>query len=257
MSIRRPLILLTNDDGIHAEGLRCLRNAVGSLGDVVIAAPESEQSAVGHAITLYDPIRVSEISHNGAFYGYGIRGTPADAVKLAIQALLPRPPDVVLSGINNGANLGFNVLYSGTVSAATEAAILGVPGIAFSFAQKKDPPFRWTTPHLQHLTEWVLENSLPKGVALSVNMPAVPPERIKGYKITRQGTSGARDVYDRREDPRGNLYFWLTEETPPSEIDHDVDMLAVRQGYVSVTPLFNDLTAHSDRDSLAESLEQL
>jgi 5'-nucleotidase len=257
MSINRPLILLTNDDGIYAEGLRRLQQAVSELGDIIISAPESQQSAVGHSITLYDPIRVHEISVNGAFYGYGISGTPADAVKLAVQALLPRQPDVVLSGINNGANLGFNVLYSGTVSAATEAAILNVPGIAFSFAQKKDPPFRWAIPHVTRVTKWVLERGLPAGVALSVNIPALPPEEVKGYKLTRQGISGTRDIYDRREDPRGNLYFWLTEENPPYEVDENVDTVAIKRGYVSITPLFNDLTAHSKKEVLAESLEGL
>ena len=135
-----PLILLTNDDGIHAEGLRYLKTAVSALGRVCIVAPESEQSAIGHAITLYEPIRVREVIRDGVFYWYGVAGTPADAVKLALYSLLPRVPDLVISGINDGANVGINVLYSGTVSAATEAAILGVPAIAVSFAQKKDPP---------------------------------------------------------------------------------------------------------------------
>ena len=159
------------------------------IGRVSIVAPEAEQSAVGHSITLYDPIKAHEITREGVFYGYGISGTPADSVKLAIYSLLPRRPDLVISGINNGANLGINVLYSGTVSAATEAAILGVPSMAVSLAAKKEPPFEWALPHVETLARWIINNGLPSGVALNVNIPALPPDQIKGFKLTRQGLS--------------------------------------------------------------------
>lgn len=255
MTDKRKFILLTNDDGIHAEGLRYLRRAASELGEVAIVAPETERSAVGHAINLYDPIKVRELSRNGDFYGYGIGGTPADAVKLAVRSLLPRRPDLVLSGINNGANLGINVLYSGTVSAATEGAILGIPSMAFSLAQKKDPPFQWALPHILHLARKVLDFGLPQGLALNVNIPALPPEEIRGYRITKQSTLGFRDNFERREDPRGNVYYWMAAEAPPDDRNESADIKSVGDGYVSITPLFYDLTAHSHMVELSDFVE--
>jgi len=257
MTAKEPLILLTNDDGIHAEGLRYLRMAAEKLGQAWIVAPETEQSAVGHSITLYDPIKVHEMTKNGTFYGYGIGGTPADSVKLGLYSLLPRTPDLVISGINNGANLGINVLYSGTVSAATEAAILGVPSLAVSVAKKKDPPFEWVLPHVEVLARWVLKNGLPRGVALNVNVPALPPEQVRGYKITHQGLARFRESFEQREDPRGNHYYWLSGEPTARETGEGIDVTAVTDGYVSVTPLFYDLTAHSHTKELACSLKNL
>jgi 5'-nucleotidase len=257
MKSDRPIILLTNDDGIHAEGLRYLKTAVHGLGDVFVVAPESEQSAIGHAITLYEPIRVREIARDGGFYGYGVGGTPADAVKLAIHSLLPQPPDLVISGINDGANLGINVLYSGTVSAATEAAILGAPAMAVSLAQKKSPPFEWALPHVRSLARLILRDGLPPGVALSVNIPALPQEQVRGYKLTRQGLVKSQESYERREDPRGNSYYWLSGEIQLASPEDSTDYHAVRDGYVSVTPLHYDLTAHSHASDLARILEDL
>ncbi len=253
----RPLILLTNDDGIHAEGLRYLRMAAERIGQVSVVAPEAEQSAVGHSITLYDPIKAREFSKNGIFYGYGISGTPADSVKLALYSLLSRPPALVMSGINDGANLGLNVLYSGTVSAATEAAILGLPAMAVSLDQKKDPPFPWAVPHIEVLAAWVIRHGLPKGVALNVNIPALPPEKIRGYRLTRQGLTKFKESFEQREDPRGNHYYWLTGQATADDTAEDTDVAAVRQGYVSVTPLFYDLTAHSHREALSCSLNKM
>ncbi len=257
MTETRPLILLTNDDGIHAEGLRKLRIAAAKLGQVRIVAPENEQSAVGHSITLYDPIKAHEVTKDGKFYGYGIGGTPADSVKLAVYSLLRRPPDLVISGINNGSNLGINVLYSGTVSAATEAAILGFPAIAVSLGQKKDPPFDWALPHIERLGAWVLKHGLPRGVALNVNIPALPPDQVRGFKLTRQGLTKFRESFEQREDPRGNLYYWLAGEATAAETEAEVDVTAVKEGYVSVTPLFYDLTAHSHMEDLTCSLKKL
>jgi 5'-nucleotidase len=251
MADERPLILLTNDDGIHAEGLRRLKEISETLGDVIIVAPNTEQSAVGHSITLYDPIKAHEVIKHGAFYGYAIGGTPADSVKLAIHYLLPRKPDLVISGINNGANLGINVLYSGTVSAATEAAILGAPAMAVSVAAKKNPPFNSVFPFVRKIASWVLANRLPQGVALNVNVPALPPDKIKGIRITRQSLSRFHETFERREDPRGDFYYWLSGETTPDGVDDGVDIFCLKQGYVSVTPLFYDLTAHKHTENLA------
>lgn len=250
-----PLILLTNDDGIHAEGLRNLKKAMDGLGRVSIVAPEFEQSAVGHSITLQDPVRVREVTRNGAFYGHAVRGTPADAVKLALYSLLPRLPDLVVSGINDGANVGVNVLYSGTVSAATEAAVLGVPAMAVSLDQKKDPPFTWALPMIESLAQRVLTYGLPPGIALNVNVPALPVEEIRGFKLTRQGMFKYQESYEQREDPRGNVYYWLSGEVLPDEADETSDLYALKMGYVSVTPLLYDLTAHSQTDQLSDFLE--
>lgn len=257
MTEQRPLILLTNDDGIHAEGLRYLKISADKVGEARIVAPESEQSAVGHSITLYYPIRAHEITKNGSFYGHGIGGTPADAVKLALYSLLPRRPDLVISGINNGANLGINVLYSGTVSAATEAAILGIPAIAVSVAQKKSPHFEWVLPHVEAVAGWVLKNGLPRGVALNVNVPAIPPAEVRGFKITRQGLAKFRESFEEREDPRGDRYYWLSGEPTAQEAVNGVDVAAVSAGYVSITPLFYDLTAHAYTKELECALKKL
>lgn len=257
MADSTPLILLTNDDGIHAEGIRYLRMAAEELGEVWIVAPENEQSAVGHSITLYNPIKAHEVMRDGAFYGFGIGGTPADSVKLAVHSLLPRRPDLVISGINNGANLGINVLYSGTVSAATEAAILGIPAMAVSLAQKKMPPYPWAVPHVETLGRWILKNGLPPGVALNVNIPALPPERIEGYRLTRQGLAKFRERFEQREDPRGDRYYWLAGEATADENTQGTDVAMIKQGYVTVTPLFYDLTAHSSMEKLTWSLNKL
>ena len=257
MTNKDPLILLTNDDGIHAEGLRYLLTAAEKIGQVSIVAPETEQSAVGHSITLYDPIKAHEITRSGIFYGYGISGTPADSVKLALYSLLPRRPDLVISGINNGANLGINVLYSGTVSAATEAAILGVPSMAVSLDAKKEPPFEWALPHVQTLARWVINNGLPHGVALNINIPALPPDRIKGFKVTKQGLSRFNESFERREDPRGNHYYWLSGQATADETDERIDIVAVKAGYISITPLYYDLTAHSHTEDLVCALTKI
>jgi 5'-nucleotidase len=257
MNQRKPLILLTNDDGIHAEGLRYLKMAAEKLGQVSVIAPESEQSAVGHSITLYDPIKAREVTRDGIFFGYGINGTPADSVKLALYSLLNRRPDLVMSGINNGANLGINVLYSGTVSAATEAAILGVPSMAISVARKKDPPYEWVLPHVEEIGRWVLANGLPPGVTLNVNVPALPPERIQGYRVTKQGLAKFREHFERREDPRGNYYYWLSGEPTAEENGDGIDVAAVNEGYVSITPLYYDLTAHAHLGDLESALKRL
>ncbi|MEJ2718312.1 MAG: 5'/3'-nucleotidase SurE [Deltaproteobacteria bacterium] len=257
MTENGPLILLTNDDGIHAEGLRNLKTAMDRLGRVSIVAPEFEQSAAGHSITLQDPVRVREVTRNGAFYGHAVRGTPADAVKLALYSLLPRLPDLVVSGINDGANVGINVLYSGTVSAATEAAVLGVPAMAVSLDQKKDPPFTWALPLIESLARRILSHGLPPGIALNVNLPALPLDEVRGVKLTRQGLFKYEESYEQREDPRGNVYYWLSGEILPDEADEASDLSALKMGYVSVTPLLYDLTAHSGTEELADLVESL
>jgi len=205
-------ILLTNDDGIHAPGLFALYEALKSDHAVHIVAPESEMSAVGHGITLTSPIMVQDVRKNGTFFGHAVKGTPADCVKIAVQELLDSPPDIVLSGINMGANVGVNILYSGTVSAATEGAFLGIRSAAISLATLKDPDFRFAASFSKEIIRFMMESDLKDGTALNVNIPAVRPEKIRGVCLARQGTSRFEERFERRNDPRGNVYYWLMGE---------------------------------------------
>lgn len=242
----KATILITNDDGIHAEGILILARALNSDYEVHVVAPEAEMSAVGHAITLSSPLRVHEVRKEGSFFGYAVAGTPADCVKIAIQELLPRVPDVVLSGINLGANLGVNVLYSGTVSAATEGAFLGVPSAAISLATLRDPDFTFAAEFSRSLVRFMLDKGLKKGTALNVNIPAVSADKIRGICFTRQGTARFEEHFERRTDPRGKVYYWLTGETPVENGGSDTDSEALRVNKVSITPIFYDLTCHDE-----------
>lgn len=237
-------ILLTNDDGIYADGLRVLRSELMGLGEISIVAPATEQSAVGHAITLYNPLRVEVVKHNGEFFGYAINGTPADCVKIAVGELLDGPPDLVVSGINRGANVGINVLYSGTVSAATEAVIIGIPGIAVSVGEYKNPRYDVAARFIRRLAQVVLKEGLPPGTALNVNIPNLPEEKILGVKFTRQSKSRFVERFERREDPRKQSYYWQLVENigPDLEYEDDVDIKALANGYISITPLHHDMT---------------
>jgi len=237
-------ILLTNDDGIYAPGLAALYRELKPLGSVTVVAPESEQSAVGHSISLITPLRVKEVSINGGVEGWTVSGTPADCVKIALAELLPGPPELVVSGINLGPNVGINVLYSGTVSAATEAAILGVRGVAFSLnSYDKNADFaaaaRLARELLERLRGWAAWTN---GVCLNVNLPDLPRTEVKGVRVTRQDTGPLVEHFERRVDPRRHVYYWLAEinERPVPEADTDYGALA--QGYVSITPIHHDLT---------------
>jgi 5'-nucleotidase len=235
-------VLLTNDDGIHAPGLMALYEELKGDFDLDIVAPESEMSAVGHAITLTSPLRVQTIHKNGTFFGYAVTGTPADCVKIAVQELMERTPDVVLSGINPGANVGVNVLYSGTVSAATEGAFLGIRSAAISLNIRQKPDFRFAARFSREIIRFITENGLKEGTALNVNIPAVTADKIAGISITRQGMSRYRERYDRRIDPRGNVYYWLSGEIPIEEELPDADATALNENKITITPINYDLT---------------
>jgi len=237
-------ILLTNDDGIYAPGLAALYRELQGLGDVTVVAPESEQSAVGHSISLITPLRVQEVSINGGVEGWAVSGTPADCVKIALAELLPAPPELVVSGLNLGPNVGINVLYSGTVSAATEAAILGVRGAAFSLnSYDKHADFsaaaRLARELLERLRGWT---GWANGVCLNLNLPDLPRAEIKGVRVTRQDTGPLVEHFERRVDPRRHVYYWLAEINARPATDPDTDYGALAQGYVSVTPIHHDLT---------------
>ncbi len=243
MTSRRPLsILISNDDGIDAPGIEMLVRQMRHVGEVTVVAPHQQQSAVGHAITMNRPLRVREYHKNGAFFGYAVEGTPADCVKLAVRALLKRKPDILLSGVNHGSNTAISVIYSGTVSAATEGTILGIPSIAVSLTTYKPADFTFAARFARRLARTVVKRGLPEGTLLNVNVPPLPPDRIKGVRVTRQGRAIWNDTFDVRRDPANKEYFWLTGGLQNVDQDLDYDEAAVRGGYVSVTPIQYDLT---------------
>lgn len=243
-------ILLTNDDGIFAKGIEALYFALKHEHEVTVVAPETEQSAVGHAITWLNPLKVIPVQRNGSFFGYALSGTPADCAKIGILELIKPRPNVVVSGINMGANVGVNVIYSGTVSAATEAALLGVPSIAVSIDSFKTTDFTAATQFIPRLLRIIQEKGLPPGVSLNVNVPNVPWEEVRGVKVTHQGKLQCVESYDRRMDPRMHVYYWLTNTDILHDTDPDADSAAIAADYISVTPIHHDLTRHDILEEL-------
>ena len=243
-------ILLTNDDGIHAPGLFALYQALKSDYETYVVAPESEMSAVGHAISLTSPLRVQEVHKGGSFFGFAVTGTPADCVKIAVQELLQNLPDVILSGINLGPNVGVNVLYSGTVSAATEGAFLGVRSAALSLNTRQNPDFRFAAEFSKKIIRLMIESGLSRSTALNVNIPAVPPEEIMGVCFARQGTSKLEERFERRNDPRGNVYYWLASEKFVEDGNPDTDSIALKENKITITPIHYDLTCEKGLEKL-------
>jgi 5'-nucleotidase len=237
-------ILVTNDDGITAPGLHALYLAMAELGEVTIVAPDAEQSAVGHAITTMTPLRIKEVALADGTVGHAVSGTPADSVRLAILTICQTPPDLVVSGINLGPNTATNIIYSGTVSAATEARLLRIPSIAVSLATFKDPIWETPATFARQLAADVLAHGLPDKVLLNVNVPNIPLDQVKGIRVTRQGNSGYNERYEMRSDPRAVPYYWQAGTYRMTDVDEATDALAVDQGFVSVTPVSYDLTAH-------------
>lgn len=252
-------ILLTNDDGIYSQGILALHKKIKSLGEVTVVAPDAERSAQGHAITLSVPLRVNEVRREGKFFGYAISGTPADCVKIALMSIMKnKKPDLIISGVNRGPNLGVNVLYSGTVSGATEGAILGVPSFAVSLASFKWENFQAAVDFSHKLAKTMLDKKLPVNTLLNVNVPALPKSKIKGVRITRQGMSTFyKEDYDRREDPNRRVYYWLCSYKAEVSGDELVDAVAVRDGRISVTPLHYDMTDYKDLEILSDAGKRL
>jgi 5'-nucleotidase len=235
-------ILLTNDDGIQAYGLRALYRALRSAGhSVTVVAPLTQQSAVGHAVTLSMPLRVKSIREDG-FAGYGISGTPVDAVKIALSTLLETPPEVIVSGINAGANVGVDILYSGTVSAATEGALAGLPALAVSVdhfhPEDLRDQARWTASFIDGI-QW---ERLPRRRVLNLNFPACPLDQSLGLRVCPQTQAVYQDEYIRRHDPRDSEYFWLTGQIPPERVQPGTDRALLSEGCVTLTPLCFDFT---------------
>lgn len=242
MAKKKIKILISNDDGINAPGIHALVNEIKKIGEVFVAAPDKQQSAVGHAITMNYPLRATKSYKNGKLFGYAIDGTPADAVKLAVNSLLKEKPDLLISGINHGANTAISIIYSGTVSAATEGTVLGIPSIAISLTTYGKPDFRYAAKLACKLAFTVLKKGLPDGVLLNVNVPAVPEKEIRGIKVTRQSKAKWDDWFEARRDPTNKEYFWLTGRLVVGEKGEDTDQVAVENKYVSITPIHYDLT---------------
>ncbi len=238
----KPLILVSNDDGIDAPGLFTLVKALKRIARVTVVAPSIQQSAVGHAITVRTPLRAYEFHRDGVLFGYAVDGTPADCVKLGIRTLLKEKPDLIISGINDGLNTAVNVIYSGTVSAATEGTILGIPSISVSLEFTPKPNFESAARFSARLAKFVLKYGLPKDTILNVNVPAMPAKKIKGIKYTRQGRSRWDDEFYQRKDPKNKDYYWLAGKMHIFDHDDDVDQIALKSGYISVTPIHFDLT---------------
>lgn len=241
-------ILLTNDDGVHAKGLWVLKQTLDERYTVTVVAPDTERSAVGHAITLNLPLLLEKIEKDGKGWGYSVSGTPADCVKLAVQELLEDRPDMVISGINPGPNVGINIHYSGTVSAAKEAALLGIPAIAVSI-NGRNMRYLGTAAHfVRELTGHVLREGLPEGTFLNVNIPNV--DRLKGIRVTKQGISGLSESFCRRTDPRSRTYFWQGSQTQFFDHDPDTDGNTLSRNLVSITPIRCDMTDYDQMKRL-------
>jgi 5'-nucleotidase len=235
-------ILISNDDGIGAPGISTLVQEMKKLGTVTVVAPDKQQSAVGHAITMNYPLRAGRFFKNKKFFGYAVEGTPADCVKLAVHSLLKVKPDLLVSGINHGSNTAINTIYSGTVSAATEGTVLGIPSIAISLTTYDEPDFRYAAKFAHRLAKLILAKGLPEATLLNVNVPAIPEKEIRGAMVTRQGKTRWDDRFEIRRDPNNKEYYWLTGNLEIIDHGKDTDQIAIMNKYVSITPIHYDLT---------------
>lgn len=243
----KPLILVTNDDGIFAPGIKALAKIASKFGDIVVVAPDKPQSGMGHAITINATLRIQKTNFHNALQEFACSGTPVDCVKMAVNHILKKRPDLVISGINHGSNSSINVIYSGTMSAAIEGALEGAPSIGFSlcdYAMEAD--FMQAEKFIEKIIAETLKNKMPKGVCLNVNIPKLNADEIKGIKVVRQAKANWVERFDERKDPYGREYYWLTGEFVNFEPESlDTDEWALNNGYISVVPTQADLTAHS------------
>ncbi len=246
-------ILLTNDDGVFAPGLRALRKELARLGDVTVVAPAQEQSGVGHSITLLTPLVVKQVDDDdGTVLGYMVEGSPADSVKLAILELMDRPPDLIVSGINSGANAGINVLYSGTVAAAIEGAFFRITSIAVSLELAEHFDYPHAARNAVRVIERILDHKPAPGSLFNVNLPAHSRGEPKGIRVVPMGIGRHGESFERRTDPRGRTYYWLTY-APPFELEGpETDVSSLAEGYITVTPLHFDLTRHDQLPRLEQ-----
>ncbi len=250
------LILITNDDGLYAGGLRELIRIMKDYGKVVVIAATESRSAMSQALTVKQPLRVKLLIEDDGQRVYACSGTPADGVKLAMNSLLERRPDLIASGINHGSNASASILYSGTMAAALEGCLYGITSVGFSLnSHSSTADFSGCEEYIRKITGMLLRNSLPKGICLNVNFPALPASEIKGMKVMRQASGNWQEEFEKRKDPAGKTYYWLTG----SFINHepeaaDTDDWAVQNGYVSVVPVTTDMTAYAFMDELRSRL---
>jgi len=253
MANEKPLILVVNDDGITAKGIRNLIDVAKEFGDVYVVAPDSPQSGMGHAITINSFLRAQKMHiEGGVEHEYACSGTPADCVKLAINTLLPKKPDLCISGINHGSNESCNVIYSGTMSAAVEAAIEGIPSVGFSLLDfDADADFTYSKVIAKKVIKNILENGLAKDITLNVNIPKGAEKDSKGIKVCRQARGNWEEKFDHRKDPHGRNYYWLTGDFANyDKADEDADSTALEQNFVSIVPIQFDLTAYHAIESI-------
>lgn len=243
--MKKPLILVTNDDGIHAPGLRFLIETIKPLGEVLVIAPDKPQSAMGHAVTIQIPLRLYKLAESGNYREYSCNGTPADCVKLGEKVIIRGKPDLIVSGINHGSNASVNVLYSGTMAAVIEGAMENVPSIGFSLNDySHTADFSYCSKLITSIASHVLKEGLPDGVCLNVNIPAHNGSPIKGIRVTKQAKAFWDENFDERKDPHKRDYYWLRGEFVNLETDEDNDHWAINNNYVSIVPIQIDLTAH-------------
>lgn len=245
MNSKKPTILITNDDGIFAPGLRKLISIAREYGNVAVVAPDTSMSGMSHAITVKTPLRLRKIEEEEGYVEYSCNGTPVDAVKLGEKVVLGKKPDLVLSGINHGSNASVNIVYSGTMAAVIEACIDGATAVGFSLLDySHHADFNAVDTYIKTIIENVLENGLPEGVCLNVNIPAIEKEKIKGIRVCRQGRGHWQEEFDERFDPHNREYYWLTGVFMNGETEENTDTLALSENYISVVPIHFDLTAH-------------
>ena len=243
--MERPKILITNDDGIHAPGLRYLIEAMRTLGDIFIVAPDKPQSGMAHAVTIQTPLRIHEIANVPGYQEYSCNGTPVDCIKLGQKVIMKQNPDLIVSGINHGSNSSINVLYSGTMAAVIEGAMEDIPAIGYSLCDYSyHADFSHCGGFVRTIAINVLEKGLPKGVCLNVNFPQQNGSKIKGIKVVRQGKAIWDETFDERKDPHKRDYYWLKGEFIDMDSGEDTDQWAIRNNYVSIVPIQIDLTAH-------------
>ncbi len=243
--MKKPFLLLTNDDGIQAPGLKHLWQALHEVADVAIIAPHAEKSGCGLSITWTKPLHIRPFPWEAGTRAWSLNGTPADCVKMALAVLLDRQPDMIVSGVNRGSNSGRTVLYSGTIGGVIEGALKGIPGIAFSFSDYEVPPISVTKPYIFPLIQHFLANPLPKGTLLNVNFPYKCKEKIAGLRMAKQGKSYWKEAPDRRIHPEGDPYYWLGGAWGAVEEDPDSDVALLDQGYIAAVPIaVGELTCH-------------
>lgn len=249
-------ILITNDDGIYAPGIRALSEAMKGLGKIVVVAPDKPQSGMGHAITIGHPLRLAKTDLMEGVESYHCSGTPVDCVKLAVDKVLHKKPDICISGINHGANHSINVIYSGTMSAALEASIEGIPSIGFSLLDPSvEADFNAAKKYARLLVEQLLGRKLDKHFCLNVNIPALPESLIKGMKVCRQAYAKYEEDFEERKDPAGKNYYWLTGEFINFDKKKDTDVWALAHNYISIVPVQFDLTNYTLKEALENTFD--